>query len=231
VKSRDPSTTEALAVAGYDFVVADLEHSPLSVADVEGIVRACAAWEVAVLARVPPAWLGLCGPLLDAGVTGIQVSDISSAAAAAAARSAVRYPPSGSRSLSLATRAGRFGTVTARLHIASSDETTMLVGQIESAEGLAALRPVIECGVFDALFLGATDLSVALGHPGDTGHPAVAAALARRLRRSGPAARRSAFSAVTPRRRSPGRRGGPRCLRSQATWRRSPRRARRRCGR
>ena len=35
VKSRDPATTEALAAAGYDFVVADMEHSPLAVADVE----------------------------------------------------------------------------------------------------------------------------------------------------------------------------------------------------
>ena len=40
VKSRDPSTTEALAAGGLDFVIADLEHSPLSVADVESIARA-----------------------------------------------------------------------------------------------------------------------------------------------------------------------------------------------
>ena len=83
VKSRDPATAEALAVAGYDFVVADMEHSPLAVADVEGIARACSSRDVAVLARVPPSRLGLCGALLDAGVTGIQVSDVSSAALAA----------------------------------------------------------------------------------------------------------------------------------------------------
>ena len=178
VKSRDPATTEALAVAGYDFVVADMEHSPLAVADVEGIARACSSRDVAVLARVPPSRLGLCGALLDAGVTGIQVSDVSSAALAAAVAAAAWYPPRGERSLSLSTRAARFGTQPAAEHIARSDDQTVLVGQIESAAGLGSLASIIASGVFDALFLGATDLSVALGHPGDVRHPVVAAALA-----------------------------------------------------
>jgi len=178
VKSRDPATTEALAVAGYDFVVADMEHSPLAVADVEGIARACSSRDVAVLARVPPSRLGLCGALLDAGVTGIQVSDVSSAALAAGVAAAAWYPPRGERSLSLSTRAARFGTLPAAEHIARSDDQTVLVGQIESAAGVGSLASIIASGVFDALFLGATDLSVALGHPGDIRHPVVAAALA-----------------------------------------------------
>ena len=176
VKSRDPATTEALAVAGYDFVVADMEHSPLAVADVEGIARACSSRDVAVLARVPPSRLGLCGALLDAGVTGIQVSDVSSAALAAGVAAAAWYPPRGERSLSLSTRAARFGTLPAAEHIARSDDQTVLVGQIESAAGVGSLASIIASGVFDALFLGATDLSVALGHPGDIRHPVVAAA-------------------------------------------------------
>lgn len=178
VKSRDPSVAEALAVAGYDFVIADLEHSSLAVADVEGIARACSACGVPVLARVAPSALGLAGALLDAGVTGIQVSDVTSDSVAGAARAAARYPPAGARSLSLSTRAGRFGLSAAAAHIAASESRTVLVGQIESAAGIGALTAIIAAGVFDALFLGATDLSVALGHPGETGHPAVARALA-----------------------------------------------------
>src|SRR5215471_12554726 len=73
VKSGDPSAAEALAVAGFDFIVADLEHSPLSVADVTGIVRACDCYDVPVVARLPATGLGACGQLLDNGVTGIQV--------------------------------------------------------------------------------------------------------------------------------------------------------------
>src|SRR5579872_4307580 len=47
VKSRDPLISETLATAGYDFLVADLEHSSLSAGEVEGIVRACDAHDVA----------------------------------------------------------------------------------------------------------------------------------------------------------------------------------------
>ncbi len=177
IKSRDPAIAEAIAAAGYDFLIADLEHSALSVADVEGIVRACDCHDVPVIARLPLAGLSLCGQALDVGVTGIQVSDVTSAAAAKAVRAAAHYPPLGERSLSLATRAARFGTVTAALHIPESLARTVLIGQIESAEGIAALDEIIDSDVFDALFLGPADLSVALRHAGHADHPDVAAAL------------------------------------------------------
>jgi 2-keto-3-deoxy-L-rhamnonate aldolase RhmA len=144
---------------------------------VEGIVRACGGQDVPVIARIPATWLALCGALLDVGVTGIQVSDVSSAGVAAAVRAAAHYPPAGQRSLSLSTRAARFGAVPAAEHVRSSLARTVLVGQIESRAGLAALAEILESGVFDALFFGPTDLAVALGHPGDPGHPDVAGAL------------------------------------------------------
>ena len=146
MKSRDQACAEALAIAGYDFIVADMEHSPLSVADAEGIVRACDCYDVPVIARIPATGLSLCGQLLDAGVTGIQVSDVSSAAGARAARAAVHYPPLGERSLSLSTRAAWFGATRATAHIAASLDQTVLVGQIESADGLAALDEIIRVG-------------------------------------------------------------------------------------
>jgi 4-hydroxy-2-oxoheptanedioate aldolase len=87
------------------------------------------------------------------------------------------YPPLGDRSLSTATRAARFGRVPAASHMAVSNDQTVLVGQIESVAGVAALPSIIDVGAFDALFIGVTDLSVSLGHPGQLGHPAVADAL------------------------------------------------------
>jgi 2-keto-3-deoxy-L-rhamnonate aldolase RhmA len=169
---------EALAAGGFDFVIADLEHAPLSVADVEGIARACGAWDLPVLARIPPTALGLAGMLLDVGVTGIQVSDVTSAELALAIGSAGRYPPLGERSLSTSTRAGRFGAVPVDEHIDVSNERTVLVGQIESVGGMAALPEIIATGALDALFIGTTDLSASLGHPAQIAHPAVAKALA-----------------------------------------------------
>jgi 2-keto-3-deoxy-L-rhamnonate aldolase RhmA len=153
IKSRDPLVAEAVAVAGYDFVIADLEHSPLSLADVAGIVQACSRYGVPVLAAAPPSALELAGPLLDRGVTGIQVG-VPSIGAAVAAQDAVR----------VAVRAARADAV-------------VLTGQIGSRAGLAAIDEIAAAGVFDVLFADSAELSVALGHPGDVWHPAVLAAL------------------------------------------------------
>ncbi len=177
MKSRDPLVTDALAGAGYDLIVADLEHSSLSAGDIEGIVRACDAHGVPVVVRMPASALGLCGQLLDSGVTGIQVSDVCCAADALAVRAAAQYPPVGTRSLALSTRAARFGAVPAASYVAASLESTVLVGQIESAEGVAALGEILQAGVFDALFIGPSDMSVSVGHPGDARHPDVTGAI------------------------------------------------------
>jgi 2-keto-3-deoxy-L-rhamnonate aldolase RhmA len=178
LKARDPAVAETVALAGYDFVVADLEHSPLSVSDVEGITRACDCHDVPVIARIPASGLGLCGPLLDVGVTGIQVSDVTSAATAKAVRAAAHYPPAGARSLSTATRAARFGAVPAAAHIAAALAETVLIGQIESPQGLDAISQVMKSEVFDALFIGPSDLSATLEHPGELEHPSVTEAIA-----------------------------------------------------
>lgn len=179
LKARDPAVAETVAVAGYDFVVADLEHSPLSVSDAEGITRACDCHDVPVIARIPASGLGLCGPLLDVGVTGIQVSDVTSAATAKAVRAAAHYPPAGARSLSTATRAARFGAVPAAAHVAAALAGTVLIGQIESPQGLDATDQVMKSDVFDALFIGPSDLSATLGHPGELEHPSVTEAITR----------------------------------------------------
>ncbi|HEX3782643.1 MAG TPA: aldolase/citrate lyase family protein [Pseudonocardiaceae bacterium] len=177
VKSRDPTTTEAIAVAGYDFVIADLEHSVLAMADVENIVRACDRHGVAVVARIDAGMADRIGTLLDVGVSGIQVSNVTRSDNARAVQLAAHYPPRGVRSLSLANRAAGFGTITAKDHLIATAGRCALIGQIESVNGLANLPAILDSAVFDLLFLGPTDLSVDLGHPGDLRHPTVHTAL------------------------------------------------------
>ena len=178
VKSRDPLISETLATAGYDFVVADLEHSSLSAGEVEGIVRACDAHDVPVIARIPATWLALCGALLDAGVTGIQVSDVSSPGVAAAVRAAAHYPRSGSEACRC--RLGPRCSVPCPRRSTSGRawRGPCSSGRSSRPLGWPRCREILESGVFDALFFGPTDLAVSLGHPGDPGHPDVAAALA-----------------------------------------------------
>jgi 2-keto-3-deoxy-L-rhamnonate aldolase RhmA len=178
VKSRDPTVTEILACAGFDFIIADLEHSSLGMHDVENIVRAAALHAVPVLVRVPPDGLHQAGRALDAGVVGIQVSDLVDGETARRAGIACSYPPDGRRSMSLSNRAAQFGLVEAAEHAESFRHALALIGQVESIAGIKELPALLKQKLpIDLWFLGALDLSVSLGHSGSTRHPRVLEAL------------------------------------------------------
>jgi len=169
---------ELLAAAGLDLLFADFEHSSLEVRDVEGIVRAADVSGVPVLVRLPASRLEAAGRLLETGAAGLQVSDVRDVATVAAARGAALYPPLGARGLAPGHRAAAYGAMTAAEHVAAVGAETVLVGQIESAAGVAALPELLAMvDGPDAWFLGPTDLSCDLGHPGDLEHPEVRAAL------------------------------------------------------
>jgi 4-hydroxy-2-oxoheptanedioate aldolase len=178
VKSSDPAMAEILAMAGFDYLIADLEHSSLSLDKVESIVRAAAIHDVPVIVRIPSESLHEAGRALDGGARGIQVSDLTDAATARRARRLCSYPPAGTRSMSLSNRAAGFGRVTAEEHLARSERDLVLVGQVESVAGTAALpRMLADDLQVDVWFLGSLDLSMSLGHPGSTTDGKVAAVL------------------------------------------------------
>ena len=174
VKSSDPTISELLAGAGYDFLIADLEHSSLALDDVEAIARAADLHRVPVLARIPAHEILSAGRLLDAGVVGIQVTDVSSSDTLAAIREATAFAPDGRRSVALSHRAGRFGQMPLAQYLHDAAEQLVTIVQIESRAGIAALDQMLDAPhAPDAWFLGPFDLSNDLGHPGDESHPDV----------------------------------------------------------
>ncbi len=71
VKLPAVESIELLHLAGFDFIVIDMEHSPLSIQTVAGHLAAAKALDLPALVRIPdhtPAWVGRC---LDAGAAGI----------------------------------------------------------------------------------------------------------------------------------------------------------------
>jgi 2-keto-3-deoxy-L-rhamnonate aldolase RhmA len=174
VKSPDASVAEIVARSGFDFLIADLEHSSLTLQDVEGIVRAGALCSVPVVARIPVDALHQAGRALDAGAVGLQLTGLVNRATAEHARRACSYPPAGTRSMSLSQRSALFGGMGASEHLTTSKCELVIIGQIESAATVAALPELLlETSAVDVWFLGSLDLSVSLGHPGSLDHPEV----------------------------------------------------------
>jgi 2-keto-3-deoxy-L-rhamnonate aldolase RhmA len=172
VKSGDPAVVDAVAGAGFDVLVADVEHAPLDLRDLAAIAR-CG---VPTLARIGAHDLPDVGRMLEVGIAGIQLAGVSDVAGVDALRRAVRFQPEGTRGCATSHRAAGFGRMAARDWVAAADDV-VIVAQIESAAGIEMLPWMLREPGPDAWFIGPVDLSCDLGHPGDLEHPDVRAAI------------------------------------------------------
>ncbi len=174
-----PEVAEVAGLAGYDFLLLDMEHGPLTVELLEGLVRACRAVNVVPLARVPEDHPKTILRALDVGCVGVMIPQVETPQQAQAAVAATKYAPEGTRSLAGATAAAWWGKVPMPDHVAASNAATMNVLQIETRRGLEAVEAIARTPGVDVLFIGPSDLSQSLGHPGAVAHPDVQAAIRR----------------------------------------------------
>ena len=180
VRHPDPGMAEILCYLGFDFVF-DGEHAPIGERECENLARVCELTGVTSIARVPSNQPWMIGRHLDTGMQGIQIPMVNTAADAEAAVRAAKYAPVGQRGLAGA-RAANYGQVqpfTYAAHIAKSNAESMVIVQIETRESLDRLPEIVQVPDVDVVFIGPTDLSNSLGHPGDFKHPDVQAAFDR----------------------------------------------------
>jgi 4-hydroxy-2-oxoheptanedioate aldolase len=165
IASDNPPATERIARLGYDFVVLDAQHGLLDYrALLDGLMAIDAAGDAVGLVRVEANNPTSVGKALDAGAAGVIVPLINSAEEAAAAVTAGRYPPTGIRSYG-PTRAGlRIGPAPA-----DADAAVLVLGMIETAQGLANVEAIAATPGLDGLYIGPSDLTLGVGgaYPGD----------------------------------------------------------------
>ncbi len=167
--------TEALAGAGFDWLLLDTEHSPADVLTVLPQLQAAAAYNVSAVVRPAANDPVLIKRLLDCGAQSLLIPYVQSVAEAEAAVAAVRYPPEGIRGVAGLTRASRFGRVPGYAKHAA-EEICLLV-QVETKKSLDAIEDIAAVEGVDGIFIGPGDLSASLGHPGELFHPEVVAAV------------------------------------------------------
>ena len=127
--------------------------------------------------RVPAVQYHLIAGVLDVGAMGVMLPMVSSAEQAEQIVAAVRYPPAGERGLGLMDPEDREPAGAAET-MRKAQEAILVIVQIENAAGLAAASEIAAVDGIDALWIGQSDLSNALGIPGDFGQPAFHEAVA-----------------------------------------------------
>jgi 4-hydroxy-2-oxoheptanedioate aldolase len=181
VNENSPATVERLALAGFDWIFIDCEHSPLSEESVSLLIMAAELRGTTPLVRVPMNVPELILRYMDAGAMGIIIPGLDSPESAQTAVKAVKYQPLGERGLS-SVRAADFG-MTGPLgeYVKRANDETMVLGVIENANGVENIRSILETEGFDGVIIGTNDLSNSLGVAGQTTHPRVVEAVGRIL--------------------------------------------------
>ena len=154
-----PVSTEWLAHLGWDYIALDLQHGLIGY---EGMVRGLTAIDAARgpvgLIRVEANDPTPIGRALDAGAAGVIVPLVDTAEEAAAAVAAAKYPPRGVRS---------YGPMRSQLRVgptpAQADSETVVLVMIETPGGLANVAEICSVEGVDGVYVGPSDLRLAVG--------------------------------------------------------------------
>jgi 4-hydroxy-2-oxoheptanedioate aldolase len=165
VSNPQLSSCEILAASGFDVLVADAEHFPLSAADVQTIVAGADLAGVPALVRLSDDSPTSIQYALDAGAAGVIVPRVHTAEQTAAVVAASRYPPKGVRGAGPG-RASLYG-LDRVAGMQEALEHTLVAVQIESAEAVENLDAMLAVEHLDMVFVGPNDLSHSLRNPSE----------------------------------------------------------------
>jgi len=152
-------SAETMAHQGWDSLTVDIQHGVVDYQSAVNMLTAISTTDTVPVVRVP--WLdeGILMKVLDAGAYGVICPMINSAADAERLVAATHYPPMGRRS---------FGPIRAFLYAGQdyperANETIVVFAMIETREGLDNLDEILSVPGLDAIYIGPSDLSLALG--------------------------------------------------------------------
>ena len=152
-------SAEVMAHQGWDTLTIDLQHGVIDYTAMVTMLQAISTTPVVPVVRVP--WLepGILMKTLDAGAYGVICPMISTREDAQRLVAYTSYAPKGTRS---------FGPIRALLYggadyAQQANDTIVRFAMIETAQALDNLDAIMSVEGLDAVYIGPSDLSLALG--------------------------------------------------------------------
>lgn len=178
VKCPHPEMIEAMALAGFDFAVVDMEHTPLGPRDLYPLVLAAESRGMPLIVRIPQkldAYFKWCR---DLNVSLIQVPNVETVEDVKYAIRHTYFSPMGERGLCRFVRAANFSALTKDAYLERANSNNQLIFQIEGKNALDNLPAILEeLPPQSSIFIGPYDLSQSLGKPGQIWDAEVVAAM------------------------------------------------------
>jgi 4-hydroxy-2-oxoheptanedioate aldolase len=152
---------EVMAHTGLDWLCIDMQHGCIDYSDTVPMLTAISTTNVMPFVRVPWNEPAMIMKVLDAGAYGVIVPMVSNRAEAERAVGACRYPPNGIRS----NGPNRVLLYAGNDYQKYANDEVACIVMIETAEGIEKLDEIVSTPGVDAVYIGPTDLALALGLP------------------------------------------------------------------
>lgn len=160
-----PAIAEIMAKAGFDWLAVDMEHSAITLNQVQQLVQVIELSGCVPLVRVGENNPNLIKRVMDTGSHGVIVPMVNSKEEAIRSVNAVKYPPSGTRGVGLA-RAQGYGLEFEKYKEWVNKESILII-QIEHIEAVNNLEEIFDLDDLDGFIVGPYDLSASVGRPGE----------------------------------------------------------------
>jgi 4-hydroxy-2-oxoheptanedioate aldolase len=159
----EPAMAEALVAAGFDTATLDMQHGAF---DVDSAIRGIASVGLIgkpAIVRIPVGDFATASRMLDYGAAGIIAPMINSVADAKALANFTKFPPIGERSWG-PRRVLTLSGLNDAAYLASANTFHITIAMIETREALDALDGILDVPGIDGVFVGPSDLSIALSN-------------------------------------------------------------------
>ena len=158
---NEPAVAESLAREAFDAVVLDMQHGAIDFAGAQRAILSVALVGKPTIARAPIGEFALASRLLDAGAAGILAPMINSGDDARRLVEFVKFPPLGQRSWGPRTALSLSG-LEPSAYLKAANAMTQAIAMIETRAALDALDDILRVEGLDGVFVGPSDLSIAL---------------------------------------------------------------------
>jgi len=152
---------EIMAGMGWDSVTIDTQHGLTGYSEMVAMLQGVSITDATPLVRVSWNQPGEIMRALDSGAYGVICPMINDAAECAAFVQACRYPPDGFRS----SGPIRASVYAGSDYLAKANGEILALAMVETAGGLENLDAIVATPGLDGVYIGPSDLSLAMGGP------------------------------------------------------------------
>ena len=167
-----PSVVKAYAHAGFDFIFLENEHASFERSRMADFVLSARDNGLTVVSKLPQLERAQTAWLLEMGVMGVQLPRTETRQDLETLHDYIKFPPVGSRASATGYGNSSYAKVTDKnAWYTQTNAETLVIGHIEMQPGVENIQSILEAAGTDICFVGASDLSLSYGMPGQYTDP------------------------------------------------------------